>query len=147
MSIQTPYVSIDEERLHTLKFPSDIMRIAGMTNKDVTVMEQRERKHGNRIKWRWKMNTVSVLSDSHTFFVAQEITGLIRENKRARIEAIGAQAVSRAVKALALAEGRLGAEAISITCVPEQSSVVIEDTHITAIKIVVDPRSTSMPSA
>ena len=85
------------------------------------------------------MNTVRVLNNSHTFFVAQEITGLIRENKRARIEAIGAEAVHRAVKALSVAKGYLRAEDISITCAPEHSNVVIEDRHITAIKIVVDP--------
>ena len=87
------------------------------------------------------MKTISVQSNSHTFFVAQEITGIIRENKRAQIEAIGAEAVNRAVKALAMAEGRLGAEDILITCVPEHSSVVIDDTYISAVKIVVDPRS------
>jgi stage V sporulation protein S len=91
------------------------------------------------MKWRSKVNTVSVRNNSHTFFVAQEITGLIRENKRAQIEAIGAEAVNRAVKALLVATGHLSAEDISITCVPERSNVLIEDRHITAIKIVVDP--------
>lgn len=85
------------------------------------------------------MNTISVFNNSHTFFIAQEITGLIRENKRARIEAIGAEAVHRAVKALSVAKGYLRAEDISITCAPEYSNVIIEDRYITAIKIVVDP--------
>ena len=85
------------------------------------------------------MNTINVQSNSHTFFVAQEITGLIRENKRAQIEAIGAEAVHRAVKALSVARGHLSAKDISITCVSEDSNVVIEDRYITAIKIVVDP--------
>jgi stage V sporulation protein S len=85
------------------------------------------------------VNTISVLNNSHTFFVAQEITGLIRENKRAQIEANGAEAVNRAVKALFVAKAYLRAEDIFITCAPEHSNVVIEDRHITAIKIVVDP--------
>ena len=88
------------------------------------------------------MNTISVQSNSHTFFVSQEITGLIRENKRAQIEAVGAEAINRAVKAQAVAEAHLESEDISIKYVPEHSSVVIDDTHITAIKIVVDPRTT-----
>lgn len=94
---------------------------------------------GHDTKWRLKVNTINVQNNSHTFFVAQEITGLIREKKRARIEATGAEAVHRAVKALSVARGHLGADAITITCVSEDSNVVIEDRYITAIKIVVDP--------
>lgn len=85
------------------------------------------------------MNTINVRNNSHTFFVAQEITGLIRENKRARIEAVGAEAVNRAVKALSVATGHLRAEDISVTCVPEHSNVVIENQSVTALKIVIDP--------
>jgi stage V sporulation protein S len=85
------------------------------------------------------VNTISVLSNSHTFFVAQEISGFIRENKRTSIEAIGAEAVNRAVKALSVATWRLRAEDIFITCVSEYSSVVIEHSCITALKIVVGP--------
>ncbi len=57
------------------------------------------------------MNTISVLNN-HTFFIAQ-------------IEAIGAEAVHRAVKALSVAKGYLMAEDISITCAPEYSNVLI----------------------
>ena len=85
------------------------------------------------------MNTISVFKNSHTFFVAQEIQELIREKKRAQIEAKGAEAVNRAVKALSVATGHLRVEDIFITCVPEYSNVVIEDRQITALKIVVDP--------
>ena len=89
------------------------------------------------------MNTISVLNNSHTFFIAQEITGNIREKKRTQIEAVGAEAVSRAVKALSVATWRLRAEDIFITCVPEYSNVVIEHKCITALKIVVGPSSPS----
>jgi stage V sporulation protein S len=94
---------------------------------------------GHKMEWRSKVNTISVQNNSHTFFVAQEITGLIRENKRAQIEAIGSEAVNRAIKALSVARGHLRAQDITITCVSEDSNVVIEDRYITAIKIVVDP--------
>jgi len=85
------------------------------------------------------VNSISVLNNSHTFFVAEKITGFLREKKRTQIEAIGAEAVNRAVKALSVATWRLRAEDIFITCVPEDSNVVIEHKCITALKIVVGP--------
>lgn len=85
------------------------------------------------------MNTISVLSDSHTFDVAEAIASTIREQKQAEIEATGAEAVNRAVKALSLATEYLRAEDIFITCVSQGANALIENGKETAIRIVVDP--------
>lgn len=84
-------------------------------------------------------NPITVSANSHTFDVAGAITGLLREHRRAEIQAIGAEAVHRAVKALSVATSYLSADDILVTCVPEFSSVLINDRETTAIKIVVDP--------
>jgi stage V sporulation protein S len=84
------------------------------------------------------MDTISVFDDSHTLGIAGIIAGIIREHRRAEIQAIGSEAVTRAVNALGLATGYLMADDILVTCVPEFSKVLIEDREKTAIKIVVD---------
>ena len=65
---------------------------------------------------------------------------MVREFKRAEVQAIGAGAVNQAVKALALATGYLKNDNIQIVCVPEFADVTIDDKVRTAIKFVVEPR-------
>jgi stage V sporulation protein S len=72
--------------------------------------------------------------------VAGAIAGVVREHKRAEVQAIGAGAVNQAVKALVLATGYLAGGGIAGVCVPEFVDVQIEDKVRTAIKIVVEPR-------
>ena len=84
------------------------------------------------------MNTIRVLHDSHPFDIAEAITSMIREKKQAEIEAIGTEAVSQAVKALSVATEFLRAEDIFISCVPQVSTVSIDNRAGTAIRIVVD---------
>jgi stage V sporulation protein S len=71
--------------------------------------------------------------------VAGAIAGIIREQKHAEVQAIGAGAVNQAVKALALATKYLQEDGIFVTCVPEFSEVRINDQVRTAIKLVVEP--------
>jgi len=85
------------------------------------------------------MKTINVSNNSHTFDVAGTITDLIREQKSAVLQAIGAEAVNRAVQALVLATTYLRAEDLFVTCVPEYAPVLMEGGERTAVKIVVDP--------
>lgn len=86
------------------------------------------------------MDMIKVSANSRTSAVAGAIAGVIRENKHAEVQAIGAGAVNQAVKALALATGYLKNDGIDIACTPEFVDVEIEDKVRTAIKFVVDPR-------
>ena len=51
------------------------------------------------------MDLIKVSSTSRTSSVAGAIAGVVRENNRAEVQAIGAGAVNQAVKALILATG------------------------------------------
>ncbi|HQU36179.1 MAG: Stage V sporulation protein S [Anaerolineales bacterium] len=86
------------------------------------------------------MDMIKVSASSRTSAVAGAIAGVVREFKRAEVQAIGAGAVNQAVKALALATGYLKNDNIQIVCVPEFADVTIDDKVRTAIKFVVEPR-------
>ena len=86
------------------------------------------------------MDVIKVSATSRTSAVAGAIAGVVREHKRAEVQAIGAGAVNQAVKALVLATGYLKGDGIDVVAVPEFVEVEIEDKIRTAIKIVVEPR-------
>lgn len=86
------------------------------------------------------MEMIKVSANSRTSAVAGAIAGVVREHKRAEVQAIGAGAVNQAVKALVLAIGYLRNDGLNVVCIPEFADVTIEDKVRTAIKIVVEPR-------
>jgi stage V sporulation protein S len=86
------------------------------------------------------MEMIKVSANSRTSAVAGAIAGVIREHKRAEVQAIGAGAVNQAVKALVLAIGYLKNDNITVVCIPEFADVTIDDKVRTAIKFVVEPR-------
>ena len=92
------------------------------------------------LKGRINMDMIKVSANSRTSAVAGAIAGVVREHKRAEVQAIGAGAVNQAVKALALATGYLKGDEIRVVCVPEFVDVEIEGKIRTAIKLVVEPR-------
>ena len=86
------------------------------------------------------MDIIKVSATSRTSAVAGAIAGVVREHKRAEVQAIGAGAVNQAVKALILATGYLKGDGIDVVAIPEFVNVEIEDKILTAIKLVVEPR-------
>jgi len=86
------------------------------------------------------MEMIKVSANSRTSAVAGAIAGVVREHKRAEVQAIGAGAVNQAVKALVLAIGYLKNDGLDVVCVPEFADVTIDDKVRTAIKIIVEPR-------
>jgi stage V sporulation protein S len=86
------------------------------------------------------MDLIKVSATSRTSAVAGAIAGVIREHKRAEVQAIGAGAVNQAVKALVLATGYLKNDGINVVCVPEFVDVDIEGNIRTAVKLIVEPR-------
>ena len=85
------------------------------------------------------MDIIKVSANSRTSAVAGAIAGVVREHKRAEVQAIGAGAVNQAVKALVLAVGYLKSDGIDVVCVPEFVDVTIDDKVRTAIKLVIEP--------
>jgi stage V sporulation protein S len=86
------------------------------------------------------MEMIKVSASSRTSAVAGAIAGVVREHKRAEVQAIGAGAVNQSVKALVLAIGYLKNDEIYVVCIPEFLDVMIDDKVRTAIKLVVEPR-------
>jgi stage V sporulation protein S len=86
------------------------------------------------------MDIIKVAGTSRTSAVAGAIAGVVRENKRAEVQAIGASAINQAVKAMALARGYLTNDGFDIIIIPEFVDVQIEDKVRTAIKFTVEPR-------
>ncbi len=86
------------------------------------------------------MDIIKVSATSRTSAVAGAIAGVIREHKRAEVQAIGAGAVNQAIKALVLATGYLKGDGIDVVAVPDFVDVEIEDKVRTAVKLGVEPR-------
>jgi len=86
------------------------------------------------------MDVIKVRAVSRTAAVAGAIAGVIREQKHAEVQAIGAGAVNQAVKALVLAKNFLVQDGIDIVFIPEFVNIEIDDKVRTAIKFVVEPR-------
>ena len=86
------------------------------------------------------MEMIKVSANSRTSAVAGAIAGVVREHRRAEVQAIGAGAVNQSVKALVLAIGYLKNDEIDVVCVPEFVDVTIDDKVRTAIKLVIEPR-------
>ena len=86
------------------------------------------------------MDIIKVSGTSRTSAVAGAIAGVIREHKRAEVQAIGASAVNQAVKAMALARGYLLEDGIDVAYISEFVDVDIEGKIRTAIKFTVEPR-------
>jgi stage V sporulation protein S len=86
------------------------------------------------------VDVIKVSGTSRTSAVAGAIAGVVRENKRAEVQAIGASAVNQAIKALTLAKGYLAADGIDIVFTPEFVDVDIDGKVRTAIKFTVEPR-------
>lgn len=88
------------------------------------------------------MNIIKVSARSRTAAVAGAIAGVMREENRAEVQAIGAGAVNQAVKAIVIAKGYLAEEGVYITCVPSFVEVSIDEQERTAVRILVEPGAT-----
>jgi stage V sporulation protein S len=86
------------------------------------------------------MEVIKVAARSRSTAVAGAIAGVVRENGRAEVQAIGAGAVNQALKAVAIAHGYLELDGIAIVCIPSFVEVEIDGQERTAIKMSIEPR-------
>lgn len=86
------------------------------------------------------MDIIKVSARSRSTSVAGAIAGVVREHKRAEVQAIGAGAVNQAIKAVAIARGYLALDGIDIVCMPVFSEVTINGQERTAVRFVIEPR-------
>lgn len=83
---------------------------------------------------------LKVSARSRPSAVAGAIAGVVRENGRAEVQAIGAGATNQAVKAVAIARDYLRETGIEAVCLPAFIDVLIDNEDRTAIRLVVEPR-------
>jgi stage V sporulation protein S len=86
------------------------------------------------------MSVIKVSARSRTASVAGAIAGVIREAGRAEVQAIGAGAVTQAIKAIAIARGYLAEEDVHVICIPSFVEVNIDEQERTALRVLVEPR-------
>jgi stage V sporulation protein S len=83
---------------------------------------------------------LKVSAKSRPSAVAGAIAGVVREEGRAEVQAIGAGATNQAVKAVAIAREYLLETGIEAICLPAFIDVTIENEERTAIRLIVEPR-------
>ncbi len=83
---------------------------------------------------------LKVSSRSRPSAVAGAIAGVVRENGRAEVQAIGAGAANQAIKAVAIARDYLKETNIEAICLPSLIDLTIDDADRTAIRLVVEMR-------
>ncbi len=87
------------------------------------------------------MTLIRVSAQSRSSAVAGAIAGVVREDGRAQIQAIGPQAVNQAAKAIAIARSFLAMENMDIICIFSFAKVELGGHLRTALKMDVEPRS------
>jgi stage V sporulation protein S len=85
-------------------------------------------------------DVLKVSAKSRPSAVAGAIAGVVRENGRAEVQAIGAGATNQAIKAVAIARDYLKETGIDAVCLPAFIDITIDNEDRTAIRLVVEPR-------
>lgn len=86
------------------------------------------------------MDILKVAAHSQPKAVAGALAAVIRENRVAELQAIGAGAVNQAVKAIAIARGYVAPNGINLITIPAFAEIEINSEERTAIKFLVEPR-------
>ena len=86
------------------------------------------------------MDILKVSAKSSPNGVAGAIAGLVKENGKVEMQAIGAGAINQAVKAVAMARGFMIPTGVDITCSPCFTEVMIDDQEKTGIRFTIESR-------
>lgn len=86
------------------------------------------------------MDVLKVSAKSSPNAVAGALSGVLRENGHAELQAVGAGALNQAIKAIAIARGFVAPSGMDLVCIPAFTDIVIDGEERTAIKLIVHPR-------
>ncbi len=86
------------------------------------------------------MNVLKVSAKSNPNSVAGALTGVVKENGNAELQAIGAGALNQAIKSIAIARGYVAPSGVDLVCVPAFIDVQINGEERTAIKLLVSAK-------
>ena len=86
------------------------------------------------------MGVLRVSAKSNPNSVAGALAGVIKENGKAEMQAIGAGAVNQAIKAVAISRGFVASSGVDLVCIPAFVDIQIDGEERTAIKLIIGPR-------
>ena len=86
------------------------------------------------------MEVLKVSTKSNPNSVAGAVAAIIKEKNIVEIQAVGAGAINRAVKAIAIARGFVAPSGKDIVCIPAFTDILIDGEERTAIKLIIQPR-------
>ena len=86
------------------------------------------------------MEVLKISSKSNPNSVAGAIVGVLKDNGKAEMQAIGAGAINQAVKAVAIARGFVAPAGVDLVCIPAFAEVQVEGEDRTGIKLIVESR-------
>ncbi len=87
------------------------------------------------------MEILKISAKSSPNGVAGAIAGLVKENGKVEMQAIGAGAINQAIKAVAIARGFVAPSGVELTCTPSFTEVTIDDEEKTGIRFTVEPKT------
>lgn len=86
------------------------------------------------------MELLKVAANSKPNSVAGALAAIIRKDRKAEIQAVGAAAINQAVKAIAIARGFVAPQGIDLICIPGFSETEINGEERTVIKFTVETK-------
>ena len=86
------------------------------------------------------MDVLRISTKSNPNSVAGAIAGLVKENNKAEMQAIGAGALNQAVKAVAIARGFVAPAGVDLVCIPAFADVDVEGENRTGMKLIIESR-------
>lgn len=86
------------------------------------------------------MEILKVSSKSNPNSVAGALANVFREKGIVEIQSVGAGALNRAIKAVAIARGFVAPSGKNLVCIPAFSDISIEGEDRTAIKLIIEAK-------
>ncbi len=83
------------------------------------------------------MKILKVSAKSKPNLVAGAIVGVIKEDKKVTLQAVGEGAINQAVKAIAIARGFIATSGVDLVCIPAFAEIQIEGEERTGIKFII----------
>ena len=87
------------------------------------------------------MEILKISAKSSPNGVAGAIAGLVKENGKVEMQAIGAGAINQAIKAVAIARGFVAPSGVELTCTQSFTEVTIDNEEKTGIRFTVEPKN------
>lgn len=86
------------------------------------------------------MELLKISTKSNPNAIAGAIAGLIKEEGKAEMQAIGAGAINQGIKAIAIARGFVAPSGIDLVCIPSFVEIEVEGELRTGVKFRVEDR-------